>query len=316
MRYSVVCLWLVSVAIAHAQPRSTPDVNPNGTAVPQASPLQSAVPAFNQNNAKLEAALAAFIQKMAKEPAKKTFDWSVLVGTLVGGLLSALVTFVTLSFNAKREDKKMLLESQRQRESARLSAQISYADKLLQVRLDQLQNFFAPLHSLLQQSKGVYTKVEQLLLKDPTKYRRVPDTDFKDGRTKMEVLWNGTWKDFRWLDQLPELKADPRIKPLVDEVVRIGKRMTKIISKYGALAANQQVLSDTYGKYLAHFAILSAINEDTRVKPYAPGEQEYGYYPRELNDEVKAGYEFALESLRPYFEASNKVLNDIKNTAG
>jgi hypothetical protein len=308
-----------------------PTKNVDGASLPTPSPLPSGGASVvtsaggTPTEAELRQAWISFLRKLTSETTQKPVDWTAAVSALVGGLLTAIVTFGALYFNSKREDKRLAAEAvleqqkldaeaERQREKARTEGQLSYAAKFLDVRLNQLQLFYAPLNALLQQSRGVYEKVEQLLLKDPSKYRRIVDPAFEDGRTKLEVYWSEAegWLDFRWLDQLPSLKKDQRVKPLVDEVMRIGKEMTRIISKYGAFAASEELPSDIYGKYLAHFAIITSVYNDPREEPYRPGEQAYGYYPRELNGVVKAGYESALTSLKQYLEASNVLLNDLK----
>lgn len=47
---------------------------------------------------------------------------------------------------------------------------------------------------------------------------------------------------------------------------------------------------DLLGQYWALYAILSAIREDDRTEPYPPGSHEMGYYLRELDTRIAAGY--------------------------
>lgn len=324
----------LGVSPSPAKPTWTPtnaygDLLPVSPATSGGTPIADSSPAGGNARAigeeELRRAWISFLSKQTTEKTKKPIDWTAAISALVGGLLTAIVTFGALYFNSRREDKRLLAETtlerqkldaeaERQRERARTEGQLSYAAKFLELRLNQLQLFYAPLNALLQQSKGVYEKVDQLLLKDPSTYRKVSDLGSKGGRTKLQIYWPETdeWLDFRWLDQLPSLKKDQRVKPLVDEVMRIGKEMTRIISKYGAFAASEELPSDIYGQYLAHFAIITSVHNDPREEPYKPGEQEYGYYPRELNSVVKAGYESTLAALKPYLEATNVLLDDLK----
>jgi hypothetical protein len=268
-----------------------------------------------------------FLRKLTAEEKKTSFDWQSLAATVTGGVITALVTIFALWFNAKREaarersrmnheavlnQQKTDAESQRQRESARLVASTTYADKLLDLRLKQLELFVAPLHALLEQSKGVYAKLQTQLLEDKAKYREVPDPQFGEKQMKLEVLYGKDWLDWRLLDQLPPLKGNTPYAPLIAEIIRIGEEMTALIAKYGAFSLDESGVSDVYGEYLAHFAILRSIYKDPRTEPYPPGQHKIGYYPLRLNGIVAARYLKLQHELQPYLEATSTLLEELK----
>jgi hypothetical protein len=220
-----------------------------------------------------------------------------------------------MSHEAKLKEQEATAEAQRQHDLARLEAATSYADKLLDLRLKQLELFFAPLHALLQQSQGVYAKFQTQLLEDEENFREIPDPQFEGKQKKLQMRWQGTWYDWRLLDQMPGLKCNPIYKPLIAEIIRIGKEMTALIAKYGAFSLDESGVSNVYGEYLAHFAILQSIYNDPRTEPYPPGHHKIGYYPRQLNRIVEARYLKLQQELQPYLDASNTLLEEMKRRA-
>lgn len=263
------------------------------------------------------------LRKFSESDQKKRFDWQPLLTAVVTTLTGAAVAIFTLWFSARREAARERLrmeheatlknqDAKRQVELALVEGRITYADKLLDLRLKQLELFFAPLHALLQQSKGVYAKLTMQLLEDKSRYRQADDPEMPDGR-KLEVFWaDGRWYDWRLLDQMPPLKRDRLYRPLIDEIMRIGKEMTTLIQKHGAFAVDEKGVSDVFGEYLAHYAILLSVHRDGRAEAYVPGQHKIGYYPRRLNGIVEARYKALLQDLQPYISASNAVLAQLK----
>lgn len=273
-----------------------PIPQPNATNINSSTNISASLSSTNISDIELRAAWFQTLRKLTEEKSQKGFDWSNAFSTFVGGFVSAVVAFVTLWLTGKRDDKRLAIQLEQERErrnhesnlalkkleiehqqslqklgaehlqqeqklrieheqakqklaiehrqsleEAQLGAEITYADKLLELRLKKLELFYAPLHSLLQQSKGIYEKLQIQLLEDREHYQQRDDPNF--GKV-LQVLWKGKWEDWRMLDQMPVLKRDPLYQPLVAEVLRIGKEMTEIISKHGAFAVRQNVPAD------------------------------------------------------------------------
>ena len=242
-----------------------------------------------------------------------------------------------LAHQANLEKQKLAADSALARDVATMEARLGYTDKLLDLRLRQLEQFIAPLRALLKQSQGVTQKLQLQLAEDSENYQWVDVA--VEGKTLrgLNVKVEGQSYDFRLLDRLPALKNDPGCGPLIAEIIRIGNQITDLISKNAGLALSElsepnrtipepadpgapaaepaPTLPDTLGKYLAHFAILKRIYEDQRTEPYPPGKHKIGYYPRELNDLVETEYRLLLKDLKPYFETSAAVLADLKHRA-
>lgn len=268
-----------------------------------------------------------FLRKLTVEEKRTGFDWQPLLTTIAGALIAGLAGFLGIRFNASREARreqermkheadlnrqKVEAEAQHQLALARLEASTTYADKLLDLRLKQLELFVAPLHALLEQSKGVYAKLQTQLLEDKANYREVPDPQFEGKQMKLQVRWCNEWHDWRLLDQMPPLKGNPLYAPLIAEIIRIGEEMTALIAKYSAFSLDESGVSDVYGEYLAHFAILRTIYKDPRTEPYPPGQHKIGYYPRRLNGIVATRYLKLQHELQPYLEATNTLLEELK----
>jgi hypothetical protein len=271
----------------------------------------------------------AALNRFAEEKKGSGFDWNPIISAVLTTLLTGGITVLVLWISGKREntreEQRMAHEDQlkekeanRQKELALLEGRMTCADKLLDLRFRQLEHFVAPLQSLIGQSKGIYEKLETQLAEDEANYKLVDNCqESKQKPQKLMMRWpqdeTGKWVDFRLLDQMPALKQHAVYRPLLDEIMRIGKEMTALIQKYSAFTVDDKGVSDVYGKYLAHYGILQSIYLDNDHKdPYPPGEHKIGYYPRELNDIVKDRYETLQKELDPYLAASRAVLDELK----
>lgn len=323
---SAIVMILLSLNMVVEAQETTPSLTSTQSTKAGVQATQRQVsPDFSQ--AEERKAWILFLRKLTTEEKKTGFDWQPLLTTIAGALIAGLAGFLGIRFNASREARreqermkheadlnrqKVEAEAQHQLALARLEASTTYADKLLDLRLKQLELFFAPLHALLEQSKGVYTKLKTQLLEDKENYREVPDPQFEGKQMKLQVRWCNDWHDWRMLDQMPPLKGNPLYAPLIAEIIRIGEEMTALIAKYGAFSLDESGVSDVYGEYLAHFAILRSIHKDPRTEPYPPGQHKIGYYPRRLNDIVKTRYLKLQQELQPYLEATNALLEELK----
>jgi hypothetical protein len=176
--------------------------------------------------------------------------------------------------------------AKRTAELARRESIYRHTERILEFRVKQLELFYAPMFALLGQSKGLYDKMlHQLAEDDPQRYRWSPDPS----HDRFQVLAkDGTWQGFRLLDQLPAVRKFPKAMAIATEILRIGDSMTKIISSNAGLASEK--LIGMLGQYMAHYAILATVDKLGEIEPYEPGWHQMGYFPRELDKEVEAGY--------------------------
>ncbi len=307
----VALIWLSLSVFAEAQD-TPPTVSNKQIPKPGVQVVQEKQVGADFSEAEERKAWILLLRKLAAEEKKTGFDWQPVATAIAGGVIALFGVWLNARQQEKREQERMRHEAQHQREVARLEASTIYADKLLDLRLKQLELFFAPLHALLEQSKGVYAKLQMQLLEDKETYREVPDPQFEEKQMKLQVRWRNEWHDWRMLDQMPPLKGNPLYAPLIAEIVRIGEKMTALIAKYSAFSLDESGVSDVYGEYLAHFAILRSIHKDPRTEPYPPGQHKIGYYPRRLNDIVKTRYLKLQQELQPYLEATNTLLEELK----
>jgi hypothetical protein len=141
-----------------------------------------------------------------------------------------------------------------------------------------------------------------LVQDEPHRYRWASGAGAKEGQ--VEVLdKDGNWKGFRLLDQFPAVRTNPKALALADRVLEIGKQITHTITQHAGLASEAEDLLELLGMYLAHYAILSAVRQDDRTEPYPPGSHEIGYYPRELNPKIEAGYREIAHLIAQYAES-------------
>ncbi len=245
----------------------------------------------------------------AAKPSQSSIVIAIIAGfaTLVAALLAGGLTLLSQHIMAKREERRAALIAERTVELARQEALYRHGEKILEFRLKQMELFYAPMFALLEQSKALYDKMlHQLAYDAPTQYKLLPEAD-PDGYRFHVLTKDGSWKGFRLLDQLPAVRTIPKALALVEGILQIGEQMTKIISKRAGLASED--LAGLLGEYLAHYAILSTIYKRGETESYEPGWHKMGYYPRDLNSKVAAGYHELSQFLDEYAEASKHVLD-------
>ena len=260
------------------------------------------------------------IQKLELEAIQNSGQQSGSTGTaivtaIIGAVAVLCVAFIGVLaqyWTAKHQDQSAIAVAERATELARQEAIFRHSDKLLEFNLKQMEQFYAPMFAMLGQSEGLYNKMRYQLVQDePSRYRWAPDSDPKDG--KLQVLdKDGTWKGFRLLDQFPAVRKNGRALALADRVLEIGKVITHTITQHAGLASED--LLDLLGRYLAHYAILSAVRQDDRVEPYPAGSHEMGYYPRELDAKIEGGYREVAHLIAEYGKASKQLLGDVSTS--
>jgi hypothetical protein len=249
------------------------------------------------------------VLEKSQEPKDRGPLFTALAAIFVGIL--ALIGQFSL---ALREDRRSAAASQQALERARQEALFRQNETLLDFRLKQMELFYAPMRALLTQTGGLYDKMRlQLVQDEQERYRWAANTD--PGRRSLEVRQqDGTWHDFRLLDQFPAVKRNPKALALADRVLAIGKEMTAIITRHAGLASGDLV--DLLGQYMAHYAILSAIRQEDRTEPYPPGWHEMGYYPRELDARIAAGYREIAQIIADSAKESSRLLATISDANG
>jgi hypothetical protein len=177
-----------------------------------------------------------------------------------------------------------------------------------------MERFYAPMRALLTQTKALRDKMRlELIQHEPQHYRFSANPTPEAGEFEVRQS-DGTWNDFRLLDQFPAVKKNPKALILADRMLAIGKRMTKIISQNAGLASGD--LIDLLGQYMAHYAILSAIREEERDEPYPPGSHEMGYYPRELDTRIAAEYRKIAQVIADSAKESGRLTELIADQSG
>jgi len=178
---------------------------------------------------------------MAQQSGKSQSDYSVAIigaAAVFGAALVAALLGIAGQLLAARHTARL----------AREAALHKDAEKTIEFRTKQVQEFHAPLSALLRQSKDLYDKMlEQLVEDDPTRYRKVPTA------TGNEFRWevfdkDGQWRGFRLLDQFPVVKKDPKALALADANLVIGQNICQIVSTHAGYAS--EGLVDMLGQYL------------------------------------------------------------------
>jgi hypothetical protein len=220
-------------------------------------------------------------------------------------LVTAMVSFAGQLILLRRDDRRAVFAAERAVELAKQQAVFQHTEKIVEFRLRQMEQFYAPMFALLGQSKGLYDKMlYQLTQDEPQRYKlTAPDPEGFQLHVRAK---DGTWKGFRLLDQLPAITSNPKALALVDRIVQIGEQMTKIISEHAGLAS--EGLIALLGQYLAHYAILSTIYKQGETEPYEPGWHKMGYYPRELDAKIEEGYREVSRFIDQYAQASKQML--------
>jgi hypothetical protein len=253
------------------------------------------------------------VQKLEAQMIKQSSPSESLKVTIVTALIAAaallgaaMLGIFGQYLSARREERRAAVEAQRAVELAKQEAIFEHTEKILEFRLKQLEQFYAPMFALLGQSKGLYDKMQlQLAQDEPARYRLVHVQG--PGDYPLQVISkDGTWQGFRLLDQLPAVRANPKALALVQGILAIGKQMTEIISKHAGLAS--EGLIPMLGQYMAHYAILSTIYSVRETEAYEPGWHKMGYYPRELNSKIEEGYRELSQFLDDYTRASKAML--------
>lgn len=197
------------------------------------------------------------------------------LGVLVGGvltvytqrkLLSHQKTLADTAANHARQlaDAKALQD----RDLAENRAKIEIGNSFAQWQLKQLSELYGPLHALLRQSSVMYRHMNTVLERAAPERFRLRQcqacNDF-DGKV-FEINLDGEWVFFRTIIHIGEAYGRSYgIEDYFDEVVAIGGRMVGVISeKAGYVRHEQPALISVFGKYLAHYSVLTRLHSQIK----------------------------------------------------
>jgi hypothetical protein len=244
-------------------------------------------------------------QRIRKIEEKSDSSTAVAIIGAVATIIGAFVVFGSAYVAATLGNKGQILASERAERLARDEVLYRRAEQVVEFRMKQVQNFYAPMFALLRQSKDLYDKMlEQLAQEEPARYRKNPDAVGSDFR--YQVFHKGKWEKFYLLDQLPAIKGNARAVALVDGMIAIGRRICKVISSNAGYAAEDLV--ETLGKYMAHYAILKSIRNGPETEPFEPGFHKVGYFPYGIDTKVSEAYHSVSKSIDEYRRTSAETL--------
>jgi SAM-dependent methyltransferase len=173
----------------------------------------------------------------------------------------------------------------------REDARNTFATAIFEFRLKQIEDFYAPALVSVEQSKLVYNKLTWMLAK----------TDFP-------------LRDFRLLDWIFDFTHDEEYseyRPLIEKILAIGSNLTNLIQQNAGLIEGG--ISSTFIEYKAHFDILDAASIQKPSELDREGSQEFGYYPRLLNRELREGYKLVLMHLENYVGTGDQIIARLFN---
>lgn len=287
--------------------RSSDALTPQNAPRPARDTDQESIRELTHRIQKLELEMIQKSGKSSVDNTGITVVTAIIAAAAVFG--AALLGIFGQYIMARREDRRSGAAAQHALELAKQEAVFRHTGTILEFRLKQMEQFYAPMFALLGQSKGLYDKMMQQLVQDePQRYRIASNPGPRDYR--FEVLdKNGKWQGFRLLDQLPAIRSNSKALALIDRILEIGEQMTRIISKHAGLASED--LIGLLGQYMAHYAILSTIYKLNEVEPYEPGWHKMGYYPFDLNAKIEEGYRELSGFIDEYVAASKRMLQNL-----
>jgi hypothetical protein len=214
--------------------------------------------------------------------------------TIIAAIIGAAAVFGSAWVAAKFGNTSQILASERAEKLAKNEAQYRHTEQIIDFRVKQVQNFYAPMSALLRQSKDLYDKMlEQLSHDEPTRYRKNTDSVGSDFR--WQVFHKGKWENFYLLDQLPAIKENARALALVDAMLDIGENICEVISSNAGYAAENLV--EMLGKYMAHYAILKTVRNGPETEPFEPGFHKVGYFPYGIDTKIREAYHEVFKSI-------------------
>jgi len=261
-------------------------------------------------------ALVCIVPNVVPEDSVASVLSSVIttVGALIGIFVCGWLAFGRLREEGRHAFSRITEEANKAIEQIQEQAKYDYVSQILEFRLEQLSGFYAPMHLLLTRSKLVYDKLISVLDSIPANAESEPFD-----KTKFRLL-DHIHRIYR--DEACEMRRDdatkypylfdPRIKPLVEEIVDIGRGMNELIMSGSHLIEKGTL--EIYARYLTHYSILCSAKRSIPEGSEHQTNWDFGYFPRELNRIVQDGYNFVLSRIEYYHDASDAELASVLGT--
>ena len=321
--------------VAWPAPANSPPMQPPSVGTPVVA-NQPAIPPPQTNAAPQSVATVEFrlssidaaIQKLTVKADKTDYTpvWigagSGLLGVIVGGAIGGIVNFLMqrrllthqkalADEAANRAEALADAKATQERELASRRAELEIGNSFVQWQLKQLSELYGPLHALLDQSRGLYRHMNEVLVKsDPQQFRfESPAEHNATARPIMQVHYLGCWVRFRTLLHIELVYGRGYgTDDYFSEIVETGSRMVNIIQeKAGYIRPDQTDLSDVFGRYLAHHSVLkrlhdyvkaeherftSGVDQGLTSQTFKPpiAAIEAAVFPREIDEMVAAGF--------------------------
>lgn len=148
---------------------------------------------------------------------------------VIGTIGTAVAALIGVWIQTSRQRSREL-------EVARSNAEFKQVEAVVAYRSRQMENFYAPMHAYLCQSRALYRKLnKQLVIEFPDDYAEGPET--YTGQILLLKQDGEKKKAFRLLDKMPDIHKSKLSWPIVEQIVAIGVKMETIITKHAGLAA-------------------------------------------------------------------------------
>ena len=197
-------------------------------------------------------------------------DWIKALAPIIGAVIAVLGVALTAYVTIRR---------------GLLDKRYEYASSILEFRIRQIMEFYAPMQLLIEKSRNIYKKFIWEMDRTEKDFDKI---------------------NFRLLDHISALYKDKKLRPFIDPIIDTGDEMSKLIVDKGGLIEGG--VTQTYIDYQAHLEILKTAKVGISSMKEEPGWQEFGYYPRLLNREVREGYKSVLEYIWSYIESGDKLI--------
>jgi hypothetical protein len=263
--------------------------------------IQSAPPREWGEIAAHLAVIDSTVARLSQRPEKSDL-WSVLmpaviglVGVLVGGVINFFAQR-SLSEGAAKNDLEL----------AEARAKVEFGNAFVQWQLKQLAELYGPLHALLQQSNTLYRDMNNVLEKHPSgRFKTLPaapgDPDYLDNKV-FKIKVGDDWVPFRTIMHLQEVYGkEYGVEPYFDEIVSIGGQIEKVIREKAGYARPEELeLSTVFGKYLAHYSVLTQLHAALKDRTKKIPVDQWAVFPNEIQGLVATGFNAISDDLKKW----------------
>ena len=255
------------------------------------NPLNSKERQVNISLSELESQLSdlRISTKSINSKLSKSYFTPAITG-LIGVLLGGFLTFFT------------------QRSLAKDSREFEIGKSIYSWRFQQMLELYAPLHALFSHSTALYRQMNQLLItKDSNKFRfQLDESGAELDRQMFQIRMPDGWVQFRTITHIGEVYGrEYGIDDYFDEIVAVGKRIASVIEeKSGYADPEQEQLAGIFGKYLAHYSVLSRVHSAMQSRG-TEGQQpisvdQSAVFPTEMLQLIDQGYKSLTSRLKSW----------------